>query len=228
MSTWKYNRMYAARYNRTPVEKVTDPLIPSKIDALLAKPDLNAWEKNFLSSIKESFTKYNGLTKGQHDAFLNVEKKHDATATAARDEWRKSWDAEKKAAWDILIEYYSKTPYYRGAVDKVKANPAYIPSEKEYAAICKNKYAVKFLEYRKIPAKYAVGELVIYKWYGDYKLATVIKIGEVESAAKGSRVYTINVIGASDLSVVEEKELLYYRESMHSKILKPGAKNVPF
>jgi len=66
--------MYAARYNRTPVEKVTDPTIPSKIDALLGKPDLNDWEKNFLTSIKESFTKYSGLTKGQHDAFLECRK----------------------------------------------------------------------------------------------------------------------------------------------------------
>ena len=105
--------MYAARYNRTPVEKVTDPLIPNKIDALLAMPDLNDWEKNFLTSIKDSFTKYQGLTKGQHDAFLNVEKKHDASAIAARDEWRKSWDAQKKATWDLMIDYYSKTPYTR-------------------------------------------------------------------------------------------------------------------
>ena len=210
-------------YYRTPVEKVTDPTIPSKIDALLGKPDLNDWEKNFLTSIKESYTKYQALTKGQHDAFLNVEKKHDAIAIAARDEWRKTWDAAKKANWDLMIDYYSKrTLYYKGAVDKVRANPNYIPSEKEYAAVCLNKYAVKMQENRKIPAKYKEGELAIYKYLGNYYLSTIVEVGQVNTWVKGSREYKINIFGDMNLRTVEEKEILYYRESMTSKLAKWG------
>lgn len=219
--------MYAARYNRTPVEKVTDPTIPSKIDALLGNPDLNDWEKNFLTSIKESFTKYSGLTKGQHDAFLNVEKKHDATAIAARDEWRKTWDAQKKATWDMMIDYYSKTLYYKGAVDKVRVNPNYIPSEKEYAAVCLNKYAVKMQENRKIPPKYKEGELAIFKYLGNYYLSTIVEVGQVNTWVKGSREYKINIFGDMSLRTVDEKEILYYRESMTSKLAKWG-EETPF
>jgi len=213
-------------YYRTPVEKVTDPLIPSKIDALLAMSDLNDWEKNFLTSIKDSFTKYQGLTKGQHDAFLNVEKKHDASAIAARDEWRKSWDAQKKATWDLMIDYYSKTPYYKGAVDKMRVNPNYIPSQKEYAAVCENKYAVKMIENRKIPAKYKEGDKVIFKWGGNYYLSTIVEVGEVNSWVKGAREYKINIFGDMKVRAVDEKEMLAYRESYLSKITRWDA--VPF
>ena len=209
-------------YNRAPVEKVTDPAIPAKIDTLLVNPNLNDWEKNFLTSIKDSYTKYQGLTKGQHDAFLNVEKRHDASSIAARDEWRKAWDAQKKATWDMMIDYYSKTPYYKGAVDKMKANPNYIPSQKEYAAVCENKYAVKMQENRKIPAKHKEGEKVIFKWGGNYYLSTVVEVGEVNSWVKGAREYKINIFGEMSVRTVDEKELLQYRESYLSKITRWG------
>ena len=209
-------------YYRTPVEKVTDPTIPNRIDVLLANQNINDWEKNFLTSIKESYNKYQALTRGQHDAFLNVEKKHDATAIAARDEWRKTWDAEKKAVWDMMIDYYSKTPYYKGAVDKVKVNPNYIPSEKEYAAVCLNKYAVKMQENRKIPAKYKEGQLAIFKYLGNYYLSTIVEVGQVNTWVKGSREYKINIFGDMSVRQVDEKEILFYRESMLSKVSKWG------
>ena len=219
MSTWKYNRMYAARA-RTPVEKVTDATIPTRIDAILNNGICNDWEKNFCTSIKESFTKYQGLTKGQYDTFVKVESRYDSAAVTARNNWNASWDASKKAKWDKMIEYYSKTPYYKGATDKVRVNPNYIPSEKEYAAICENKYAVKMLAQQNIPPKYKMGELVVYKEYGNYHLATVVVVGNVESWVKGSREYKINIVGDASLRTCEERDMLYYRESIIPKLSK--------
>lgn len=217
--------MYANKY-RTPVEKVTDATIPTRIDAILNNGICNDWEKNFCTSIKESFTKYQGLTKGQYDAFVNVEKRYDAAAVSARANWNAAWDASKKAKWDKMIAYYSKTPYYKGATDKVRVNPNYIPSEKEYAAICENKYAVKMLANQNIPPKYKMGELTVYKEYGNYRLATVVEVGEVDSWVKGSRTYKINIVGEAVIKLVEERDMLYYRESIIPKLMKND--NVPF
>lgn len=226
MTTWKWNRMYARRYSQ-PVEAVEDPTIPTRIDALLSNGLINDWEKNFLTSVKAGFDKYKSLTKGQNDTFVNIEKRYTPEVLAARNAWQNSWDAEKAKSWATMIEYYSKTQYYRGAVEKVKANPAYIPSEKEYNDICNNKYSVKYLKNINIPAKFKAGALVVHKRYGSYRLATVVEIGNVADWTKGSRHYKIMVIGEADMSTVAEKELLYYREGMLSKLEKPD-QEMPF
>lgn len=209
--------MYANRY-RQPVEKVTDDTIPTRIDALLAGGEVNDWEKAFLTSIKSAYEKYKSLTKGQFNTFSNVEKRHDPAAKAARQAWHVAWDEEKNRNWQAMMEYYVRTSYYQGAVEKWKKEKFYIPSEKEYNAVCGNKYAIKFLKNRAIPAKFAVGSLAVYKRYGTYVLCTIIEVGDVNDWAKGSRTYKINVIGEAQTDTVFEKELLYYRESILKKI----------
>lgn len=219
MSTWKYNRMYAARA-RTPIVKVEDPTIPTRIDALLGNGLVNDWETNFLSSIKAGYDKYKSLTEGQNRTFQNIEARYSPDAVAARQSWQSTWDAVKAETFKSMMEYYSTTPYYPGVVEKWKKNNSYIPSEKEYKDTCENKYSVKYLKALTIPPKHKVGALVVHKEYGGYKLATIVDIGNVRDWSKGSREYQINVVGSPDLVWVREKELLYYREGMNSKIQK--------
>lgn len=217
MSTWRYNRMYAARA-QTPVEKVEDPTIPARIDTLLGNGMVNEWERNFLTSIKGGYAKYNSLTAGQNNTFVAIEKRYDVTAIAARDAWRQAWDDTKAKNWQAMMNYYSSTPYYKGAVSKWTADKNYIPNEKEYNDICCNKYSSKYLKNLEIPAKYHVGQLVVCKRFGSHHLATVLEVGNIRNWSKGSREYNVLLIGATDVRVVMEKELLYYRESMIPKL----------
>ena len=219
MSTWRYNRMYAAQA-RTPIVKVEDPTIPTRIDTLLGNGMINEWETNFLNSIKAGYVKYNSLTAGQNDTFVALEKRYDASAIAARDAWRQAWDDTKAKNWQTMMKYYSATPYYRGAVGKWEKNNAYIPSQSEYNDICCNKYSAKYLKNLEIPAKYTVGQLVVYKRYGGHYLATVVEIGEIKNWTKGSRSYKIMLIGAANIETALEKDLLYYRPSMNEKLQK--------
>lgn len=221
MSTWKYNRMYARQYN-TPKVKVEDPTIPSRIDILLANTAINEWERNFLTSIKAGFDKYKSLTEGQNNTFVAIEKRYSPEVLAARTAWQSNWTAEMASDWAAMMEYYSKTPYFRGAVEKFQKNNAYIPSEKEYNDICNNKYSVRYLKNLKIPAKFKQGALVVYKRYGTYRLATVVDIGNVADWTKGSRHYKIMIVGEADLCGAAEKELLYYRDGIIDKLEKPS------
>lgn len=216
--------MYA---HRAPAEKVEDITIPARIDTLLNNGMVNSWETNFLTSVKGGYEKYKSLTKGQYDTFVKIEQRYDAGAIAARDAWKAAWNDEKASNFSTMMEYYKGTPYYQGAVEKYKKDPKYIPSENEYKATCENKYAIKLLKNKDIPAKFKQGALVVYKRYGTYKLATVIQIGAIADWSKGSREYHINVIGNPDVTVVREKELLYYREGMNRKIQK-NDNDLPF
>lgn len=217
--------MYAA--NRAPAEKVEDVTIPARIDTLLTNGMVNDWETNFLISIKGGYEKYKSLTKGQYDTFVKVEQRYDSAAIASRSAWTSTWDAEKAGNWKAMMDYYITTPYYKGATDKYKKDPKYIPSEKEYKAICDNKYAVRYLKNRVIPAKFRDGQLVVYKRYGNYFLSTIVSTGEVSDWSKGSRRYTILPIGEASPLTVLEKELLYYREGLIPKIRQPDD-DVPF
>lgn len=216
MTTWKMSRMNA---HRPAFEKVDDTTIPARIEALLGNGLLNEWENSFLQSIKAGYEKYKSLTKGQYDAFVNVEKRYCTEAVNARKVWIASWDAEKSSKWKQMIEYYSTTPYFVGEVQKAKENPDYIPTESSYKKICENKYAEKYLTQLKIPAKFNVGQLVVCKQYGSHKLATVVSIGKVTGWAKGSREYTVFIAGNSRTEAVLEKQLTYYRESLNNKII---------
>jgi hypothetical protein len=181
---------------------------------------VNTWEQTFLGSIKASAEKYKSLTVGQHNTLVGIEARYNPAAVAARNEWAAKWDEQKKNDWKFMIDYYSKTPYYKGATDKVKANPEYIPSENEYKAICENKYAVRMLKNRDIPPKFRVGQLVVYKRYGSHHLATVITVGELSSWSKGSREYNVMLVGEANKLLALEKELLYYRDALIPKLEK--------
>lgn len=221
MTNW--TRMYAVKAE---VEKVEDVTIPPRIDALLNNGLVNDWEKNFLSSIKEGYNKYKALTAGQNNTFLNIEKRYTAEAVAAKNNWINNWDTEKSETFKKVVDYYHLTPYYPKIMLKVKNDKNYIPTEEEYKAICENPYSKKYLKQLDTPAKFHVGQLIIYKRYSIYKLATIISVGEVTGHTKGSRYYTILPIGKVKTIEVVEKQLLYYRECMNKKIT--TAEDTPF
>ena len=214
-STWKMNRMNA---HRPPLEKVEDETIPARINALMHNGTTNPWENNFLQSLRAGYEKYNSLTKGQYDTFVQVEKRYDAEAVEARNKWLKEWDESKAHNWKMMIKYYSGTTYYRGAVERANENTNYIPGEAEYKSVCENKYALKFLTQLTIPAKFNVGQLVVVKRWGSKKLGTIISVGDVSSWVKGSREYTVFVNGDSKTDTIVEKELTYYRPSLDAKL----------
>lgn len=208
-------------------EKISDDAIPGRIDTLLNNGMINTWEQNFLTSIKSSYEKYKSLTAGQFNTFVGIEARYDSKEIAAREVWKTAWDSEKSANWSAMCEYYASTPYYKGAVDKYRADKNWIPSEKDYRAVVENKYAQRYLKNRDIPAKFKQGALVVHKKWGTYKLATVVSVREVADWTKGSREYEILEIGAAASAIVLEKHLLYYREGLISKIDKPD-NDIPF
>lgn len=207
---------------------VQDPTIPDRIESLLKSGHINSWENNFLNSIKNGYEKYKSLTPGQNNTLLAIEARYDSAAIAQREAWYASWNEEKANNFKTMMEYYSRSQYYKGAVDKWKANPDYIPHEKEYKAICENKYSQRYLKNVKIPPKFKDGQLIVYKQYGSYYLATIIEAEEVSDWSKGSRTYKIMIVGEADIKRVMEKEMIYYRESLISKLTKVTEDHMPF
>jgi len=209
--------MHTRRYSQ-PVEKVEDPTIPARIDTLLGNGLINEWEKNFLTSVKAGFVKYKSLTAGQNNTFVNIEKRYDSEEVTKHNTWVNTWDDKKSANWQVMMEYYSGTGYYAGAVEKWNKDKNYVPSEKEYIATCENKYAGRLLKNNDIPPKFKQGELVVYKMHSNYRLATIVSIGDIRDWSKGSREYKIMIVGEADITPVFEKTMIYYREGILNKL----------
>ena len=195
--------------------------IPTRIEKLMSRAELNDFEKTFLPSINEYYKKKNLLTPGQLSVLEKLEAKYSDEARALQEEWLKTWDEKKKLAFKTMVTYYkSEGGYYSSTVRKLDANPDYVPSQKEYSSIVENKYAQRYLNNLNTPARFAVGDLVMVRsnagWYHN-EMCVVLKIGEYESWAKGSRQYTVSMVNDGRQTTMLENQLKFVQQSRLDK-----------
>ena len=195
--------------------------IPTRIEKLMSRAELNDFEKTFLPSINEYYKKKNLLTPGQLSVLEKLEAKYSDEARALQEEWLKTWDEKKKLAFKTMVTYYKgEGGYYSTTVKKVDANPDYVPTQKEYSSIVENKYAQRYLNNLNTSARFAVGDLVMVRsnagWYHG-EMCVVLKVGEYESWAKGSRQYTVSMVNDGRQTMMLENQLKFVQQSRLDK-----------
>ena len=239
--SWGYNRF--AKPKVVP-QKINDATIPARLDAVINNPAVSAGDKQFCESLKQGWNKYGSLTGGQYGAFQKCEMRYDASAIAAnageaqkRQEWINNFDSEKRTILNVCAQYYSKTPYFKDIADKVILDPTFIPSEKQYNAMCGNKYAQRLLENIKTPPKFAQGDVVVIRettrrtrWDVQEVPHVILEIDDVVGPTRGSRIYTLLPIGGSDKVTYSEKDLKKYRPQESDELPRANKNNeeVPF
>ena len=154
--------------------------------------------------------------------------------------WLENWDSDKRTRFAVSVFYYSHTGYFAHIVRKMKANPDYVPTFKEYNSIANNNYSKKVIDgYFKKP-KFEPGAQVAKstnwsrmgktglrrRWSGlssyaaDYgDLFVVLEVQPVSpiSACKGNKVYKIMDISTGIIYGAEERELKAYKISKNRK-----------
>ena len=221
MSTWKWNR-YNANMAQTVSPKVDDVSIPTRLDALINNQDILEKDKSFATSLKQGWDKYKSLTVNQFNAFERLEKRYDSATVKqnlqAENDWKSSFDANKRGVLNICANYYITTTYFRDIAQKVLAEPNWIPSEKQYRAMCENKYALRLIENINTPPKFLPNDLVSVRTtsYRSYEyqsnIAIVLESQEVNDVVRGSRVYKVMFVGDDTITNFAERELKKYRE----------------
>ena len=71
---------------------------------------MSDWERNFLSSLRESTAKWGRLTVKQHDILQRIEKKTDPKNIAARKTWVESFTPDMRDKLKFAAEYYLANP----------------------------------------------------------------------------------------------------------------------
>ena len=188
----------------------------NRLNIFLDNDNISQSERAFAESLGKNARKWGKLTDKQWDAFQRMEARYSPEVIAAKKTWTNAWNEEKSHNLRVAADYYLMNPPYFGEVAaKIIEDETYIPSEKLYRKMVENKYTQKVLAtYASEPA-YDAGSLVKvrssqncphHRLKGSIALV-VSNEGDISSAAKGGRPYTILPFGASKTFRIEERWL---------------------
>lgn len=191
-----------------------------RIQKLVENPNLNNWEKGFITSVNSYFQKHGRVSNKQWATIQKVEANYSPEVIAQRQAWKDNWSEEQQFQWQIALKYYSANPpYYQGLVARYEDGG--IPTEKEYRKLVDNKYIQRVIATIKAEPLYSVGSLVQvrktakgshYRLRNQFALV-VDNDGPVTSAIKGARTYSILPFGESAPIKIQERWLKKKRGS---------------
>jgi hypothetical protein len=208
-----YYRNYR-RNSYPPVERVTDESIAPRLKTLLESKDIPENTIGFLQSLIEANEKYSGLTARQAEALKSIEQRFSAAAIVQRQAWSGEYNADRRSTAKICAEYYFvNPPYYRDLAEKVLNDLEFIPTERQWRALCENKYAKKVIAATTASPKYNVGDWVQGRanTRGEIRgrMMAIIETDAkpVTHAARGTKVYRVLPAGSPTTLLCEERDI---------------------
>lgn len=199
---------------------VKDPNVINRINALLANNTVSSRDREFVTSLQGTWNRFSQLTKRQYDYFEVVEKRYDPAVVAQiaeeRNRWFAVWDSEKQQRFQLCCEYYSNTHYFNDLARNGLMNKEFIPTEKQYRAMCENNYAKRLFE-NMTTQKFPDGEIVQYRSKNSFRegyIGTVVEaLSEINSRSAniGGRQYRVLWMNDGCEQVLLEKDIKKYR-----------------
>jgi hypothetical protein len=192
-------------------------LITEKLQRLATLTD---WERGFTESVLGQLAKGYYLSPKQTETVEKIQARHSPENLERKAQWEAEWDDDKRKVAKVCASYYLTAGYYTRLATSIIEDEAFVPSEKQYKAMCENKYAQKVLAATFAEAIYPVGSVVSFRASAPYAAqqhksgAVVLKAGDgvVVSAAKGAKVYEVLPIGGVKPLKVEERHLKKFRQ----------------
>ena len=209
-------RIFYNRYRKVknPRPKIKDETVPTRIENILKCPVIFGSTKKFLESIYEQYNKNGELSQAQLNAIKKIESKYSEETLVDYEEWKSSYDEEKKNTARICALYYkANPPYFAQLVQSILEDGDFVPTRKQYESMCRNKYTKRVIEQTKSTSKYSVGQLLRGRKTAPLtirdKYFSVIEIGAkpIISAAKGAKIYSLLPLGETEVVDCEERFL---------------------
>ena len=199
---------------------VNDPNVGNRLVVLLTNNSLSQKDREFVASLQTTWNRFSQLTKRQYDYFEVVEKRYDPVIVAQvqqeRQRWFDVWDDEKTSRFHLCCEYYSTTAYFRDLAAKGLIDKKFIPTEKQYRAMCENNYAKRLYE-NMTTRNFDDGEVIQYRgkntYRGDLVGTVVTALDKItsQSANIGGRQYRVMWMTTGEEEIVLEKNIKKYR-----------------
>ena len=201
-----------------------------RITKLLANPKVDASTESFLFSLLHNVERWGKLTERQEKALKRIEDRHTDEAIIRRERWTDEWNEEKRQVATICASYYLSTgAYFFDLATRVLNESDFVPSEKQFNAMCCNKYAKKVIENTQGEAKYLVGSFVDFRSgapraalhltpeaINTPALVLETGVGVVTTHAKGGKKYKVLPVGSVSPITIEERHLKKSRKAKSS------------
>lgn len=191
-----------------------DNEIGRSLNGLLANEELNSRDRSFVESLKRQFHRWGKLTEKQQYALNQMIERHSPEGILRRENWAAIYRENHRSDAMVAAAYYeANPPYYRDLSIRILNEENFVPSEKQFNAITKNKYAQKVIAAANAAPKYAVNSLIEGRASSSRKIrgkkAFVLKVdaGPITNAAKGVKKYLVLPIGEAAPLLVEERDI---------------------
>ena len=189
----------------------------ARIDNLLARNvEFTAWEKEFLTSIKQGVQRYGSLTGKQESILQRIETSKDPSVIAQRQSWKASYNDDMRSNMKIAGQYYlNNPPYFADLARRALDDNDFIPTEKQYRAMVDNKYVQKVLDNMNSVPTFPVGTMAKFRQNGapinskhSNKMVMIIDYPDkVAGAAKGAIPVIVLPVGSSEVIETEVRWL---------------------
>jgi len=130
----------------------------ARFESLMAKK-LSEKDRKFAESLKRQFEDNGLLSAKQIECVEKMEQRYSPASVLKRENWAQSYKADHREIALICARYYRTTTYFRDLASKVLLEEDFVPTERQFDALTKNKYAKKAIATATEPAAYPVGSL---------------------------------------------------------------------
>ena len=153
MSYW--HQMYPRRQKAERLELENGE---SRFESLMAK-ELSQGDRKFAESLKGQFEDGGKLSPKQIECVEKMEQRYSPASVLKRERWAQSYKADHRETAIIVARYYRTTQYFRDLASKILLDEEFIPTERQFIAMTKNKYAKKAIATATEPPAFPVGSL---------------------------------------------------------------------
>ncbi len=130
----------------------------ARFESLMSK-DLSERDRKFAESLKKQFEDAGKLSAKQIECVEKMEQRYSPASVLKREKWAQSYKKSHEPIAKICARYYRTTTYFRDLSTKILLDEDFIPTEKQFDALTKNKYALKAIAAATDPAAFPVGSL---------------------------------------------------------------------
>lgn len=195
-------------------EELTDPGLTDRIKNLVIRPDLNSWEKEFLTSIGQYQLLKKRLSAGQYNTMRKIEENHNEEKLAKQKAFADTFTDDMRENMKIVAGIYRETgsPYHQKLVDSILSDDKFVPTEEQYNKFMNNKYAQGYVVNAKVAPKFKIGDTVSPSSLDKsetWKSAIIIdNVGILpRTHAAGGKRYSILPYGQMKPILVEERQM---------------------
>jgi len=157
MSYW--HQMYPRRQKAERLEVKNGE---ARFESLMAKK-LSEKDRSFAESLKRQFEDSGKLSPKQIECLEKMEQRYSPETVLKRERWAQSYKGDHRETALIAAKYYRTTQYFSDLSSNILIDEDFVPTERQFEALTKNKYAKKAIATATEPPAFPVGSLCLVR-----------------------------------------------------------------